>query len=284
MNFAERLKEIRKSQNLSQEQLAEKIGVSRQAITKWETGRGLPDIDNMKILAEIFKMTIDDLVSSETIVKDKPKVNISETIYDIDMSKHFDIEVGTANTINITHGDDEKFHIILESSEIENIGSVFKVSLDENKNKLDVNCTRKDKISRYEAEDHLTVTILLPSIFTDKCEIAADVKYLNLNNLTLRRLEYDGKANYVDIKNCTGKIELTGKTDYDITVDRVNGKLDINQWNAKSVLRIPESVKPVVVNKGRFCKVYGLEASKTKEEENVVSISGIKSELKIELL
>lgn len=38
MNFGEKLKEIRKTQGLSQEQLAEKIGVSRQAITKWETG------------------------------------------------------------------------------------------------------------------------------------------------------------------------------------------------------------------------------------------------------
>ena len=57
MDFGQKLKEIRKNEGLSQEQLAEKIGVSRQAITKWETGRGLPDIENMMILAEIFKTT-----------------------------------------------------------------------------------------------------------------------------------------------------------------------------------------------------------------------------------
>ena len=60
MTFGDRLKQIRADQGLSQEQLAEKIGVSRQAITKCETNRGLPDAENMIILAEIFKMTLDE--------------------------------------------------------------------------------------------------------------------------------------------------------------------------------------------------------------------------------
>ena len=44
MNFADKLKELRKQKGISQEQLAEKIYVSRQAITKWESGNGIPDI------------------------------------------------------------------------------------------------------------------------------------------------------------------------------------------------------------------------------------------------
>ena len=47
MTFAEKLKSIRKQIGMSQELLAEKIGVSRQAVTKWETGAGIPDIENM---------------------------------------------------------------------------------------------------------------------------------------------------------------------------------------------------------------------------------------------
>ncbi len=54
MDFGKRLKQIRANQGLSQEQLAEKIGVSRQAITKWETNRGLPDIENMIILMPLY--------------------------------------------------------------------------------------------------------------------------------------------------------------------------------------------------------------------------------------
>lgn len=47
MTFAEKLKELRKQKGISQEQLAEKIYVSRQAITKWESGNGIPDIENL---------------------------------------------------------------------------------------------------------------------------------------------------------------------------------------------------------------------------------------------
>ena len=53
MDFGDKLKQYRLKEGLSQEQLAEKIGVSRQAITKWETKRGLPDVENMIILAEL---------------------------------------------------------------------------------------------------------------------------------------------------------------------------------------------------------------------------------------
>ena len=61
MDFGDKLKHYRLKEGLSQEQLAEKIGVSRQAITKWETKRGLPDVENMIILAELFKLTLGQL-------------------------------------------------------------------------------------------------------------------------------------------------------------------------------------------------------------------------------
>ena len=65
MDFGDKLKQYRLKEGFSQEQLAEKIGVSRQAITKWETKRGLPDVENMIILAELFKLTLDELVLEE---------------------------------------------------------------------------------------------------------------------------------------------------------------------------------------------------------------------------
>ena len=52
---------LRKKHKLSQEQLAEKVNVSRQTVAKWETGEGLPDIYKCKILAKIFQVTLDQL-------------------------------------------------------------------------------------------------------------------------------------------------------------------------------------------------------------------------------
>ena len=63
--FADNLIGLRKYHNWSQEELAEKIGVSRQTLSKYETGESLPDIEKCKLLADLFGVTIDDLICYE---------------------------------------------------------------------------------------------------------------------------------------------------------------------------------------------------------------------------
>jgi AbrB family looped-hinge helix DNA binding protein len=61
--LAENLVELRKLHKMSQEELAEKIGVSRQTLSKYETGESLPDIEKCRDLADAFGVSIDDLVN-----------------------------------------------------------------------------------------------------------------------------------------------------------------------------------------------------------------------------
>lgn len=63
MSFADNLTGLRKLNNLSQEELAEKIGISRQTLSKYETGESLPDIEKCAAIAAIFGVTIDDLIN-----------------------------------------------------------------------------------------------------------------------------------------------------------------------------------------------------------------------------
>ena len=63
--FADNLVDLRKYHAMSQEELAERIGVSRQTLSKYETGESLPDIEKCKALADVFGITIDDLISYE---------------------------------------------------------------------------------------------------------------------------------------------------------------------------------------------------------------------------
>lgn len=65
MTLGERIKRYRQMQGLLQEELAEKLNVSRQAITKWENDNGIPDIDNLIALSKIMGMTLDELVMGE---------------------------------------------------------------------------------------------------------------------------------------------------------------------------------------------------------------------------
>ena len=62
MTLGETLKETRKQASLSQEQLAEKLGVSRSAVAKWETDNGIPDVGNLKVIAQLLNVSIDYLL------------------------------------------------------------------------------------------------------------------------------------------------------------------------------------------------------------------------------
>ena len=62
MTLGEKIKDLRKAASITQEELAEKIGVSRQAVTKWESDVGMPDVENLKIIATLFNITVDELL------------------------------------------------------------------------------------------------------------------------------------------------------------------------------------------------------------------------------
>ena len=66
MSFANNLTTLRRVNNMSQEELAERIGVSRQTLSKYETGESLPDIEKCRMIADEFSVSVDDLISYET--------------------------------------------------------------------------------------------------------------------------------------------------------------------------------------------------------------------------
>ena len=68
MEFNEKLQELRKSRSLTQEELAEALFVSRTAISKWESGRGYPNIDSLKDISRCFSVSIDELICPEEIL------------------------------------------------------------------------------------------------------------------------------------------------------------------------------------------------------------------------
>ncbi len=67
MNFSEKLFTLRKANNLTQEQLAEKLDISRQSISKWESGQAIPEIEKIIALSTIFDVTTDYLLKSSEI-------------------------------------------------------------------------------------------------------------------------------------------------------------------------------------------------------------------------
>ena len=68
MEFHEKIQELRKQKGLTQEELAQSLFVSRTAISKWESGRGYPNIDSLKAIAKFFGVTVDDLLSGDELL------------------------------------------------------------------------------------------------------------------------------------------------------------------------------------------------------------------------
>ena len=79
MTFGEKLKEARKKAGLSQEQFAEKMSVSRSAVAKWESDRGMPDVNNLKVMAQLLDVSVDFLLDEDE------KLSFNETKEAVDL-------------------------------------------------------------------------------------------------------------------------------------------------------------------------------------------------------
>lgn len=69
MKFSDRLYELRRQRGLSQEELANRIDVSRQTVSKWEIGDTVPDMDKLLALGDVFEISLDELVKGNSVEK-----------------------------------------------------------------------------------------------------------------------------------------------------------------------------------------------------------------------
>jgi hypothetical protein len=283
-----RIRELRKQAKLSQEMMAEKIGVSRQAITKWETGLGVPDIENLVVIADLFKLSLDELmgrdIEHETLAKDYLYESVTE--YDIDGKKDFDISFMGANKLKLYAYEGEKVKVILLSDTISDIQNELKTKIDDIKRKIDIDIKRVGNLSETVAKNELTIKILIPQLYMGEVELNGNTNILELKNLELDNIEFDGKSKEITLENIKSHIEIDTNEDAKLYVKNVEGALDINQLSATSKLYIASTDEFGFVTKGVLNKVLYkqdmLNIKEVSEEPKlVIELNGIKSELSI---
>lgn len=120
-NLPNNLYELRRRHGLSQEEFAEKLYVSRQAVSKWERGEAYPDTENLIAISDMFGVTIDDLLKSENICDGEPVSEENEDNNDNDSA--FKVNVGNKVKVNLTGGitvddDDTKVKIDFDNGDI----------------------------------------------------------------------------------------------------------------------------------------------------------------------
>ena len=283
-----RIRELRKQAKLSQEMMAEKIGVSRQAITKWETGLGVPDIENLVAIADLFKLSLDELmgrdIEHETLAKDYLYESVTE--YDIDGKKDFDISFMGANKLKLYAYEGEKVKVILLSDTISDIQNELKTKIDDIKRKIDIDIKRVGNLSETVAKNELTIKILIPQLYMGEVDLNGNTNILELKNLELDNIEFSGKSKEIALENIKSHIEIDTNEDAKLYVKNVEGALDINQLSATSKLYIASTDEFGFVTKGVLnkvlCKQDMLNIKEVSEEPKlVIELNGIKSELSI---
>lgn len=283
-----RIRELRKQAKLSQEMMAEKIGVSRQAITKWETGLGVPDIENLVAIADLFKLSLDELmgrdIEHETLAKDYLYESVTE--YDIDGKKDFDISFMGANKLKLYAYEGEKVKVILLSDTISDIQNELKTKIDDIKRKIDIDIKRVGNLSETVAKNELIIKILIPQLYIGEVDLNGNTNMLELKNLELDNVEFSGKAKEIALENIKSHIEIDTNEDAKLYVKNVEGALDINQLSATSKLYIASTDEFGFVTKGVLnkvlCKQDMLNIKEVSEEPKlVIELNGIKSELSI---
>ena len=85
MNLSEKILNLRKQNGLSQEAFAEKLGVSRQSVSKWESGTAVPDIDKIIAMSEIFGVSTDEILKNEQTAESVE--NKADSVPEIELSE-----------------------------------------------------------------------------------------------------------------------------------------------------------------------------------------------------
>ena len=288
MTFAEKLKSIRKQAGMSQEQLAEKLGVSRQAVTKWETDTGIPDIENIMAISALFDISIDELLSNERVAK-KPADYLYESIteYDIDEPKRYDMKFGGAKQFLLSGYEGEKIRVRLASNTFSTIQNDFKVKIDDIRKRIDVDVNRKNGVSEATAKEAVSIFVQIPSPYIGKIECAVNAETVEIHSLECDSVELDVKTPHIVLEDVFGMVEVNCNLDMEIVCHSLNGEIAINQVSATSKIHVPEDAVFTAVTKGIGTSIsYEKDGRQTErfdtpDAENIIELNGIKSELVI---
>ncbi len=288
MTFAEKLKAIRKQAGMSQEKLAEKLGVSRQAVTKWETDAGIPDIENIMAISTLFDISIDKLFSNEKGEK-KPADYLYESVteYDIDEPKHYDMKFGGAKRFQLSGYHGEKIRVRLASNTLSTLQSDLKVKIDDVKKRIDVDVSRKNGMTEAKAKEEVSIFVQIPTPYIGKIECAVNARTVEINSLECDSIELDIKTPDVILKDVIGTVEINCNLDMEVICHSLQGEVAINQVSATSKIYLPEGTAFAAVTKGVGTSIsYEKSGQKVEpfavpEADNLIELNGIKSELVI---
>lgn len=243
MNFNEKLLELRKKEGFSQEELAEKANVSRQSVSKWESGQSTPEMDKLILLSNIFNISIDELVGKESInnlkiendVNAKPKrkykvlkvIAIILIIYLLVVIIKFILltkQAMIANSFSETNFSIMESIIIYDDAFTENNPSYVNVNITQIENKyIETQYNTKDFMGN-------------PS----------NITYVELDKKTAYEMIYDKDLNKYVLDDALKEYTEKEKTEYLLNHEGSNPIKNLSSMNKDIRIRLLNSINPLL--------------------------------------
>ena len=293
-----RIRELRKARGLSQDALAERLGVSRQAVTKWETEAGTPDVENLMGLADLFGLSMDELLgrngewrSAGHVSDGGWPVGCYLVEYAVEPRKDYDINVGAARRVTLVGAPEPVVTVRLMAANLEGIDSLFEVAIDDGgRDCIDIDIRRCAGISEAQAKEELEVYLAIPAAHARHIELSAhteDLLLAALGDENCVSVEVGGKLHRIGIDDAEAHVEIDSNADLEVLCHHgLPRQLDINQIHAISRLEVPAQTRLYPRAKGLGNRIVvgpGVVEAVPGETPAVpgVELNGIHSELSI---
>ena len=253
MDIGTKIKELRTERGLSQEQMAEQLCVSRQAVTKWETGVGIPDVENLVAISRLFGISTDELLlntAGQETGETRPCFE-STTSIDVAEPLDLDIQAGCARAIRFACAESEKVTVVLQSETITDLDRAFKVFLDPQGRNFDIDIRNAGVVADSIARSELDVVIEAPASYVESVEIEMNADECTITGASMD-IELSGYLKRLNLNKVEGHLEIDTAGDLETIATGVTGRLDINQIGATSIVRITDSTPFVATTRGRL--------------------------------
>ena len=233
MTLGERIYRLRADRNMTQEQLAEKLGVTRQSISKWEGDLVKPEIEKLKAMAKLFEVSLDDLISDEASdKKDKEEKTITEDSLN---------KKGNRNKIIITV---IACLLIIAMT----VTIIVMISLSHRVRTLEIQ-SRPYVIDGNEESDKDTYFSELEwkVADVDKENMTADIYIVAQPKNYSDNTKLTAVAAFKDGKTCTGRLEndngrFTGSVSVPINAEFIKMSIDIDNDGEKQMVSLPDEI------------------------------------------
>ena len=276
------IKNLREFIQLSQEELAQKLGITTEELKLWELGIRIPDESTQEKIAQLFHISRCDMLNDKQQPESSYRYSLlSEyevmALKNYDISKEYEISFGKVEELQVSTHPGSKITVLFASHEDSSTLRDYAVTVDDSERRLDMKVK-----SMGASKAPLPILILnIPCINQGKIELKGNATRLFLSAMEVEHLEFDGIAAHVNIRNVSGHIELNCNHNLDITVDRIDGQLDINQILASSVLHISKNCVFNVYNKGRWTTLKLEGVTPDEDSPNGIELNGMRSSLTI---